>query len=254
MTWASNPLFTSREKGGNDLEASPQKVILKGLHEGFQEPSKHFTGQQAFYLLVPHGIIAAIISGAINLVIAIGMYGTTADSVNLFKFPNTLVGDTAVTIILQCIITWLIELMLVNHDLRKGGIASIRAIGEPKCRFMRWFAFIDRGEETYTESRFAHWMRFLASQVVRAFLIAVVSFVILIGPCIGILISVGKPNGKDWEYDHALPPSIEDWKPPIFKAVLGAVLGLFTTPLFALFWMMRCGWALPKNEKHYGEI
>jgi hypothetical protein len=72
MAWTANPLFTSRENSSGDLEASPRKTILQGLQQGFQEPSDKFTGHQIFYLLVPHGLIAAIISGVVNLAIAVG--------------------------------------------------------------------------------------------------------------------------------------------------------------------------------------
>ncbi|KAI1847535.1 hypothetical protein JX265_000786 [Neoarthrinium moseri] len=253
MTWTANPFFTSRKPSADDPEASPRQVILKGVREGFLEPSEHFTGHQAFYLLVPHGFIAAVISGVINMAIAVGMYGTTKQAINLFQFPNTLVGDATVTIILQCIITWLIELILVNQDLRNGRIQPVGRFAEPSNRLVRWFLFLDRSDAKYEGGCLAHWLVFLFSQVLRGFLVAVVSFALFIGPVIGFLILVGTPNGGDWTYTGAVKPSLEDWKPMIFKAILGASLGLLTTPLYALFWMVRCGWALIRNEKHYGE-
>ncbi|KAH8666847.1 hypothetical protein BX600DRAFT_462666 [Xylariales sp. PMI_506] len=181
------------------------------------------------------------------------MYGTTKQSINLFQFPNTLVGDATVTIILQCIITWMIELILVNQDLRKGRIQSIGTVSEPKNAAVRWFMFMDRGEETCKRGSFKHWVLFLYSQILRGFMISVVCFALLIGPVIGFLILVGKKEGGDWTYISTIEPSLATWKPQIFKAILGAVSGILTTPLYALFWLTRCGWALKNHEKHYGE-
>lgn len=77
MTWTANPLFAARESTSEDVESSPRKAILKGLREGFLEPSDKFTGHQIFYLLVPHGLIAGVISGVINLAIAVGKFSST---------------------------------------------------------------------------------------------------------------------------------------------------------------------------------
>jgi hypothetical protein len=182
------------------------------------------------------------------------MYGTTKQAINLFQFPNTLVGDATVTIILQCIITWLAELVLVNQDLKHGRIRSVGGISEPGSRFLRWFMFLDRSQAKFEGGCLAHWAVFLFSQVLRAFIIGVISFTVLIGPTIGFLILVGKPNGGDWTYNGTVHPSLDTWVPMIFKGILGAALGLLTTPIFALFWLVRCGWALIRNEKHYGEV
>lgn len=183
------------------------------------------------------------------------MYGTTKQSINLFQFPNTLVGDATVTIILQCVITWLVELAIVNQDLKHGRVQPVGSIEEPKNRLLRRYLFLDRERAKYEGGCLAHWAAFLFSQVLRAFIIAVLSFAILIGPTIGFLILVGHHNGGDWTYHGGeLTPSQDNYIPMIFKGVLGAALGLYTTPIFALFWMVRCGWALVRNEKHYGEV
>ncbi|KAH6647364.1 hypothetical protein BKA67DRAFT_385100 [Truncatella angustata] len=256
MSSTANPVSPTQGSTtvSGDIESSPRQTILRGLREGFLEPSDRFTGQQLFYLLVPHGIIAGIISGVINLAIAVGMYGTTKQAINLFQFPNTLVGDATVTVILQCIITWLIELALVNQDLKHGRIQSVGSIREPNSRLARWFMFLDRTDPDYEGGFLAHWVVFLFSQVLRAFLIAVITFAIFIGPTIGLLIVVGTRNGGDWTYTGGVTPkpNLENWKPMMFKAILGTAVGLLTTPIFALFWMVRCGWALIRNENRYG--
>ncbi|KAF7542066.1 hypothetical protein G7054_g57 [Neopestalotiopsis clavispora] len=256
MAWAANPFFTTRRQASPDPEASAP--ITESERKGFLSPSEKITGHQIFYLLVPHGFIAAIISGVINLAIAVGMYGTTKQSINLFQFPNTLVGDATVTIILQCVITWLAELALVNQDLRNARVQAIGSLAEPKNRLVRWFMFLDRaaeddGSNKYEGGCLAHWMVFLFSQVLRALLVAVVTFALFIGPTIGFMTLVGTRNGGDWTYVGTVHPSLETWVPMMFKGILGASVGLLTTPLFAAFWMVRCGWALIRNEKHYGE-
>lgn len=184
-----------------------------------------------------------------------GMYGTTDKPITLFQFPNTLIGDATLTIILQCIITWMIELILVNQDLKHGRIQPVGSIEEPKNRMLRWYMFLDREKAKYEGGCFAHWLVFLVSQALRGFIVAVMSVAFLIGPIIGLMILVGTPYGGDWVYAGGeLTPSHGNYIPMIFKGILGATLALYTTPLFALFWMTRCGWALVRNESHYGEV
>lgn len=168
--------------------------------------------------------------------------------IRLFELPNTLAGDCAVTIIVQCIITWLIELILVNRDLRNGHrrLQPIGFIPEPKNRFVRWFMFLDRTKELSKPNTLAHWAFFLYSQVLRGFLTAIPSFCLLWGPSVGILTAVGTKRGGDWYFEAK-------WAPQVFKLLLGGTLGLITTPLFAMFWLVCCGWALKTNERHYGE-
>lgn len=72
MAWAANPFFTTQRQASPDPEASAP--ITESERKGFLSPSEKITGHQIFYLLVPHGFIAAIISGVINLAIAVGMF------------------------------------------------------------------------------------------------------------------------------------------------------------------------------------
>ncbi|KAI1490203.1 hypothetical protein F5X96DRAFT_637346 [Biscogniauxia mediterranea] len=176
------------------------------------------------------------------------MYSSQADNkpIRLFQFPNTLAGDAAVTVIIQCLITWLIEVIIVNRDLKKGGVQPIGFLPEPKWRWLRWFMLMDRKKQTHTVRSFVHWLAFLWSQVIRALIVAVVFFPFVWGPSIGFLALTGQYHDGDWWYETV-------WTPEIFKLVQGAVLGLLTTPLMVMFWLARCGWALKNNEAHYGE-
>ncbi|KAI0155335.1 hypothetical protein GGR57DRAFT_464854 [Xylariaceae sp. FL1272] len=253
MARTEKPSLASRLSPAADPEASPRQVILDGIHKSFQEPSDYLTTRQLLYILGPHSVGAAILSGAINFAIAVGLYATTKESIHLFQFPNPLLGDAVVTIILQCIITWLIELILVNLDLKNGAIQPVGGYSEPSNPLVRWFLFLDRDNAQPRRHLVFRWIEFVFWQAFRGFIVSVISFALFVGPVIGFLALVGTPSGKDWVYTAALRPGVENWKPMIFKAILGASLGLLTTPLYALFWMMRCGWALVNNGKNYGE-
>jgi hypothetical protein len=175
------------------------------------------------------------------------MYTTTASSIRLFQLPNTLAGDAAVTIIVQCLITWMAELALVNSDLRRGNVAPTDFVPQPpeSRPLLRWFMFLGRAAESAEPGSWHHWAFFLVAQLLRAFLVAVVSFCLLWGPSVGILTAVGARSGSDWVFG-------KKWAPQIFKLLLGAVLGLLTTPMFAVFWMIRSGWALTTDEARAG--
>lgn len=199
------------------------------------------------------------------------MYTTSDKPILLFQLPNTLLGDAAVTIILQCIITWVVELLLVNSDLKSGGIQPVGFIAEPTSKVLRWFMFLDLpqtrsaagggkqddgvarpGGSSSSSSKSGkagliyYWVLFVLSQALRGFLFAIPSFLLLWGPTAGILTTVGARYGGDWIYE-------QKWVPQIFKLLLGGVLGILVTPLYALFWMTRCGWAIKNGEMSYGE-
>ena len=53
------------------------------------------------------------------------MYLSPADPITLLRLPNTLAGDAALTIIIQTLVTWLIECLAVTSDLRAGKVAPL---------------------------------------------------------------------------------------------------------------------------------
>lgn len=171
--------------------------------------------------------------------------GTQNSPVRLFKFPNTLAGDTAVTIFIQFLTTWVIETVLVNYDLRTGGVQPIGFIPEPQWKYLRWFTFLDRQEQTDEVRSIKHWLRFLFSQVIRSLILAAIFFPFIFGASVGLLTLVGRhehPDDWDWYFNSK-------WAPEIFKLVQGAALGLLFTPPMAIFWLARCGWALRTMER-----
>ncbi|KAI1211162.1 uncharacterized protein F4807DRAFT_27318 [Annulohypoxylon truncatum] len=266
MPWATNPLFkpptveatADVEAAAANSDPNPEQALepsssarheIPSSDDGFKEPTEKFTAHQIFYIFILDGIGAMILSGGINFAIAYAMYATqdiATRPIRLWLFPNTLAGDAAVTIIVQCLITWHIELFLVNRDLRKGGVHPIGFIPEPKNRLVRWFMFLDRPEQTHEVRSIVHWLGFLRSQILRSLIMAVVFFPIIWGPSIGFLVLSGRWQGDDWYYDRV-------WAPQVFKLIQGAVLGLLTTPPMVIFWLTRCGWALKNNEEQYGD-
>lgn len=158
-----------------------------------------------------------------------------AHPIRLFQLPNTLAGDAAVTIIVQNIVTWLIERIIVSSDLRNGMIAPVGFITPPENRLARWFLFLDGQRGAAVPGPWRHWPVFLVSQALRGFIFAVASFVLLWGPSVGILTAVGTRSGGDWVFEPK-------WAPEVFKLILGGLLALLATPPMALFWMVRAGW------------
>ncbi len=136
----------------------------------------------------------------------------------------------------------------------------------------------EEDHETVSRSRSRCCMRsthFALSQFTRALLASLLAFAVLWGPGVGILTAfsfnrrrqfpvpcaglavpyacqvvqavrnaaVATPIcGKDWCY-------WKRWAPQIFKTARGSVLAVLTAPLFVMFWLVRCGWALKEKEK-----
>ncbi|GJN84262.1 hypothetical protein PLIIFM63780_007818 [Purpureocillium lilacinum] len=217
------------------------------------------TGHQWFYIFVLDGLGAMALSGGVNFGIAYAMY-TTQDTkerpIRLFGLPNTLAGDAAVTIIVQCIITWFVEWALVAHDLKHRSVHPIGWVSIPSSssrwqRLVRWWFFLpvtgSAGDEvdgsdasTPRPDEVVERVRVnspvaVFQQALRGFLLAVPSFLVLWPISVGALTAVGRKEGADWVY-------ADRWAPQVFKLVLGGVLGLLTTPLMAMFWLVRAGW------------
>ncbi|EMR64566.1 hypothetical protein UCREL1_8478 [Eutypa lata UCREL1] len=143
---------------------------------------------------------------------------------------------------------WL-ELWLVNRDLRRGGVQSIGFVPEPKWRFVRWFLFLDRQTQTNETGSWKHWLLFAGSQFTRILLVSAVCFAVVWPPSVLVLMVFA----YECCYDVSSAYTCHEWcyrrmwVPQLFKAARGSVLGLLTTPLFVMLWLVRCGWAL-KNQ------
>ncbi|KAH8904471.1 hypothetical protein BR93DRAFT_149187 [Coniochaeta sp. PMI_546] len=272
MPWLRNPFSRKSDPEASDAEAavpggtvpapippSPPGPQLESFPDAprpsqdvaailthFKTPTKSLSGHQIFYIFVLDGIGAAILSGGINFAIAYAMYttqDTAAHPIRLFQLPNTLAGDAGVTIIVQSLITWLIECGLVNRDLRTGGVSPIGFLPRPTRRrpYLRRLFLLDEFAAGASPTR-GNWLLFLVEQVARAMLTAVVGFVLLWPVGVGVLTAFGKKEGGDWVYEKT-------WTPQIFKLVLGAVWALLQTPVYAGFWLVREGWVLLGEEE-----
>lgn len=176
------------------------------------------------------------------------MYSTqnpATHPIRLFQLPNTLAGDAVVTIIIQTMITWFVELILVQHDLRNGAIRPIGFVTEPVRPLSRRLMLLDRIEDggQVVAARSKRWLPFITDQAVRVGLIFVVAFFLLWLPAVGILTAVGqRGTGSDWDwYFH------REWAPQVFKGIFGGLLALLTTPVMASFWLVREGWRLNRG-------
>ncbi|KAF9880834.1 hypothetical protein CkaCkLH20_01876 [Colletotrichum karsti] len=239
---------SSSDRGFSDVEAGLPNLAA-GLHGTSKQPTERATPHQLFYVLGLHGIGAGILSGGINFAIAYGMYTTqnlATNPIRLFQLPNTLAGDAVVTTIIQTLITWFVELIVVDHDLKKGAVRSIGFFREPVRPLLRSLMLLDRIEDggQVVATRSKRWGPFIADQVIRVGFIFVFAFFLLWLPAIGILTAVGERRASgDWDWYFQ-----RQWAPEIFKGVYGAVLALLTTPVMASFWLVREGWRVKKER------
>ncbi|KAF4972488.1 hypothetical protein FSARC_960 [Fusarium sarcochroum] len=237
--------------------------------EGRLKPSLQFTGHQLFYVFGLDGFGAMILSGGVNFALAYVMYttqDTTKNPIRLFQLPNTLSGDAAVTIIIQYILTWFVEMGLVSYDLGKRSVQPVGFIPQPTHRWLRWLFFlpppsdpsdseVESEKEPPKQSKIASFVTTVVQGALRGFMLAVVGFFLLWPLSVGLLTVVGEKDGGDWRYQ-------DRWVPQAFKAILGGVLGLLTTPLMALFWLIKAGWegndersdARESRRSQYAEI
>ncbi|KAK0388872.1 hypothetical protein NLU13_5115 [Sarocladium strictum] len=204
------------------------------------KPSPTWTAHQIFYVFILDGVGGMVLSAGVNFALAYVMYTAQAAPrapVKLFALPNTLAGDAAVTIIVQCILTWFVELGLVRFDLRNRSVQPIGFIPRPKKPWLRWLFFLPAHDGEQTLRPRTMQLKAVLPEALRGFVLAFLGFVVLWPIGVGALTALGtKQEGSlDYTYD-------DKYVPQGFKAVLGGLLGLFTTPLMALFWLVRAGW------------
>ena len=209
------------------------------------------------------------------------MYLHPKDPIALFEMPNTLAGDAALTIIIQTVVTWLIEWALVSSDLRAGKIAPAKP---PVSRLLRRFLYgpthhhhiphphlhhhhhhdeaeggqqaphnnddVERTAAQAAEEEGSGPKRppplLLPSHLPRIVSILLPSFILFWPVSVAILTTVGTKAGGDWFFKPK-------WAVQIFKLILGGVLGLVITPLMALFWVWRDGLEPRGPEPHEPE-
>lgn len=178
-----------------------------------------------------------------NLTAMYTTQNTVKRPVRLWQLPNTLAGDAAVTIFVQCVITWFVELILLRYDLRHRSVQPIGFISQPTNRWLRLFFFLPRDPAEGVGNPRRKWtfLEFI-QQALRGLSFGVVSFLILWPIFMGALTGFGRKEGADYVYH-------DKWLPQVFKLILGGVLGLLTTPLMAMFWLIKAGWEYKKEEE-----
>lgn len=173
---------------------------------------------------------------------------TDKQPIRLWQLPNTLAGDAAVTMIIQCIITWFVELFILRYDLRQRAVQPIGFISQPTHPWLRLFFFLPRDPTADIERQPRPWSFLeVIQQALRGFSFAFVSFLLLWPIFMGVLTAFGKKEGGDYVYHNK-------WLPQLFKLILGGVLGLLTTPLMAMFWLVKAGWEYEKNTSTTTEV
>ncbi|PON24187.1 hypothetical protein TGAM01_v206875 [Trichoderma gamsii] len=242
-------LDTATTNTTSTLNESEQNLPVQGetrAESKILEPTTRFSGRQIFYIFGLDGIGAFALSGGVNFAIAYAMYttqNTVKRPVRLWQLPNTLAGDAAVTIFVQCVITWFVELILLRYDLRHRSVQPIGFISQPTNRWLRLFFFLPRDPAEGVGNPHRKWtfLEFI-QQALRGLSFGVVSFLILWPIFMGALTGFGRKEGADYVYH-------DKWLPQVFKLILGGVLGLLTTPLMAMFWLIKAGWEYKKEEE-----
>jgi hypothetical protein len=208
--------------------------------DGILEPSPRLTGHQLFYIFVLDGLGGMAISAGANFAIAYAMYttqDTSSKPIRLFQLPNTLAGDAAITTVVQCVLTWFVETALVRYDLRNRSVQPIGSFGpEPRRPWLRRFFFLDEA------ARNASPLASVGQGALRGLIATVLGFVLLWPVAVGALTAFGEPSGGDYVYP-------DRWTPQFFKFIYGGLLGLLTTPLMAMFWLVKAGWDATKQPK-----
>ncbi|KAI8357524.1 hypothetical protein B0O80DRAFT_485522 [Mortierella sp. GBAus27b] len=179
------------------------------------------TTRHVVYLVFMHCIGAMILDGGINFGLATAMYKNTKDPVALWPLPNTLAGDAAVTIIIQQILTWILDRFAVGGDLDKGLVAPLR-MPKNASGVVRWFVGLNSVEvHTTLSDKIKYYIRFHGPRIA---VLVVATFILYWPITIGILSGL-KIHGVGKDYS-SLNGDFNVWPlPEIFKGVYGFALG-----------------------------
>ncbi|KAG0369505.1 hypothetical protein BC939DRAFT_477767 [Gamsiella multidivaricata] len=183
------------------------------------------TTRHVVYLVVMHMIGAMILDGGINFGLATAMYKNTSKAIFLWPLPNTLAGDAAVTIIIQQALTWILDRLAVNGDLKKGLVAPLRM---PKNAnpVVRWFVGLEHvGIHKTLKEKIGYYLNFHGKRIA---VLILATFILYWPITIGILSGLKIHSiGKDYS---SMGGDFNTWPlPQIFKGVYGFAVGM-TTP------------------------
>ncbi|KAL3962835.1 hypothetical protein ACCO45_004358 [Purpureocillium lilacinum] len=263
-TTASCPGRASRQrrKGSRaarrDGEAADDAVVATAAAaapsaDGRLEPTPRMTGHQWFYIFVLDGLGAMALSGGVNFGIAYGHKGAADTPLRLAQHARRRCGRHHHCAVHHHLVRRVgARRARLESPLRpphRLGFRSVIVVSVAAAAAVVVFlpiagsagdevdgsdASTPRPDEVVERVRVNSPVAVL-QQALRGFLLAVPSFLVLWPISVGALTAVGRKEGADWVY-------ADRWAPQVFKLVLGGVLGLLTTPLMAMFWLVRAGW------------
>ncbi|KAK9719509.1 hypothetical protein K7432_004754 [Basidiobolus ranarum] len=204
------------------------------------------TRKQILYLVVMHSIGAGILDAGINFGIATAMYKGSSKPVQLWSINNnTIAGDAGVTIIIQTILTWILDTLATTKDLKKNVITPIRGF-HPKNAIFRWFLDVEGHRNTSFITKLLH-------DILRGFVYCFPIFVVFWPISMGIMAGIGEGPGPEYSFNH--------WPTPqIFKGVYAGLLGIFTTPIITFLVLTRAGiiesmeGTVPESDSNTSEV
>ncbi|KAL2312448.1 hypothetical protein POMI540_4068 [Schizosaccharomyces pombe] len=183
-----------------------------------------------------------IITGGIEFAIAYGMYKKTETSVRLWRLPDTLSGDAAVTNFVQAIVTYWVESILVQGDLRSGLVKPIYFGWWPENFLLRE---VLRAKPRYHFKFIVfRWMEWLVFVGLRGLVWSVPLWFLFWPATVGILCAPGRHEGNDYYFNNYPAPQV-------FKLIFGGGEGFILTPWIAFLHMYMYGHYLhvAKNQK-----
>ncbi|EPX71829.1 uncharacterized protein SOCG_03765 [Schizosaccharomyces octosporus yFS286] len=228
---------TSSVKNADDLELQHHALHKNAYDEDLRtDPNTVFNRKNLHVPRVLYLLICAvgsfIISGGLEFAIAYGMYKNTIDRVRLWRLPDTLSGDLAVTNFVQAVLTYWIESALVQADLRSGLVKPLYLGRFPRNTFMRE---ILRAKPKYNFHFIVfRWIEWMAFTGLRGLFWSVPLWFLLWPASIGILTAPGQHSGNDYFYNNYPAPQI-------IKLIFGGVLGFVFTPWIAFLHMYMYG-------------
>ncbi|KAG5929857.1 hypothetical protein E4U60_007245 [Claviceps pazoutovae] len=225
-------LFTKKQSSDKDVESTAD-----GRETNMVKPSAEFNFGHFLYLLCRDAIPGMVVSAAVNMAISYVMYVVANDgpTVCLFRLPKSLAGDAAMTIVIHCIITWFLKFHLVRNDLRHG-IAQPIAFGDDELlnEDVCWLMFLSPETGEAVEPVRMNSVKWIARHLVRALVFASIVFLAFWPISLVPLILSGDRDETDFTYRRI-------WVPQIFKTTLGGLLGLLTSPIISMIWLLRAG-------------
>lgn len=202
-------------------------------------PVNGLTTRHIVYLVLMHMVGAMILDAGINFGIATAMYKNNSHPVTLWPLPQTLAGDAGVTIIIQQLLTWILDRRAVLGDLKKGMVAPLR-MPQNAGRVLRWFVGLEEAAAGERCKTFKEKARFLVSFHGRRIAVIVLATFVLYWPItIGILSGL-RIHGVGADYSSR-GGDFNVWPlPQIYKGVYGAAVGL-TTPFMSYITLIYQG-------------